>query len=363
MSAEAAEAAAAETAEDKEWEAEAEGGENAEGQSAERILNQDEIDSLLGFGLGEDDGGSRTGVRAIINSALISYERLPMLEIVFDRLVRLMTTSLRNFTSDNVEVSLDQISSIRFGDYLNSIPLPAIIAVFRAEQLDNFGLVTVDSSLIYSVVDVLLGGRRGAAATRVEGRPYTTIERTLVTRMIEVVLNDARQAFAPLTEVDFTLDRIETNPRFAAIARPPNAAIVVKLRIDMEDRGGRVELLLPYATLEPIRKMLLQQFMGEKFGRDNIWEGHLASELWATKLEVRAVHDELNQPLIKVVDLKVGDTLMLDTPPDSQVMLKCGLVDLSRGRVGRMGHSLAVRVEHAIAPASQHAVMKLGDKP
>src|SRR5690349_7744190 len=75
----------------------------------ERVLNQDEIDSLLGFDLSEDDLGERTGIRAIINSALVSYERLPMLEIVFDRLVRLMTTSLRNFTSDNVEVSLDNI--------------------------------------------------------------------------------------------------------------------------------------------------------------------------------------------------------------------------------------------------------------
>jgi flagellar motor switch protein FliM len=349
-----------EPAEATDWET---AGAEGEPQSAERILNQDEIDSLLGFGLSEDDSGARTGVRAIINSALVSYERLPMLEIVFDRLVRLMTTSLRNFTSDNVEVSLDQITSIRFGDYLNSIPLPAIIAVFRAEQLDNFGLVTVDSSLIYSIVDVLLGGRRGAATTRVEGRPYTTIERTLVTRMIEVVLNDARQAFAPLTEVNFSLDRIETNPRFAAIARPPNAAIVVKLRIDMEDRGGRLELLLPYATLEPIRKMLLQQFMGEKFGRDNIWEGHLASELWNTKLEVRAVLDELKQPLKKVLDLKVGDTLMLDAAPDQTVKLKCGAVELSEGRVGRMSHSLAVRVERPITPATQQAVMKLGGKP
>jgi flagellar motor switch protein FliM len=361
MSAEAAESAAAENAE---WKTEGEGASEAPTDAAaERILNQDEIDSLLGFGLGEDDTSGRTGVRAIINSALISYERLPMLEIVFDRLVRLMTTSLRNFTSDNVEVSLDQISSIRFGDYLNSIPLPAIIAVFRAEQLDNFGLVTVDSSLIYSVVDVLLGGRRGGAATRVEGRPYTTIERALVTRMIEVVLADAKQAFAPLTEVDFRLDRIETNPRFAAIARPPNAAIVVKLRIDMEDRGGRVELLLPYATLEPIRKMLLQQFMGEKFGRDNIWEGHLAGELWATKLEVRAVLDELKQPLRNVLDLKVGDTLMLDAAPESAVKLKCGAVELSQGRVGRMGHSLAVRIEAGIAPATQHALIKLGGQP
>ncbi|MGE0595692.1 MAG: flagellar motor switch protein FliM [Hyphomonadaceae bacterium] len=355
----ASEAAEAQPQENAEWSAEADAA-AGEPQTSERILNQDEIDSLLGFGMGEEDMGGRTGVRAIINSALVSYERLPMLEIVFDRLVRLMTTSLRNFTSDNVEVSLDQISSIRFGDYLNSIPLPAIIAVFRAEQMDNFGLVTVDSNLIYSVVDVLLGGRRGGVSTRVEGRPYTTIERMLVTRMIEVVLTDAKQAFAPLTDVDFNLDRIETNPRFAAIARPPNAAIVVKLRIDMEDRGGRLELLLPYATLEPIRKMLLQQFMGEKFGRDNIWEGHLAGELWNTKLDVSAVLDELTAPLRRVLDLKVGDTLMLDVPQDAPVSLKCGAVELSQGRVGRLGHKLAVRVERPLTPASQQALMKVG---
>src|SRR6185312_15063293 len=83
--------------------------------TAERVLNQDEIDSLLGFDVNSDQLQDKSGVRAIINSALVSYERLPMLEIVFDRLVRLMTTSLRNFTSDNVEVSLDSITSIRFG--------------------------------------------------------------------------------------------------------------------------------------------------------------------------------------------------------------------------------------------------------
>jgi flagellar motor switch protein FliM len=331
----------------------------ASSASAERILNQDEIDSLLGFAAHNDSDGVRTGVRAIINSALVSYERLPMLEVVFDRLVRLMTTSLRNFTSDNVEVSLDSITSIRFGDYLNSIPLPAIIAVFRAEQLDNYGLVTVDSSLIYSMVDVLLGGRRGTAQMRVEGRPYTTIERMLVTRMIEVVLSDTRQAFAPLTQVDFKLDRIETNPRFAAIARAPNAAILVRLRVDMEDRGGRCELLLPYATLEPIRKLLLQQFMGEKFGRDNIWEGHLATELWRTKVDVRAVLDEFSAPLSRVMNLKVGDTLMLNATTDTPIELKCAQVLLTRGRAGRVNQSIAVRVEQPLQATAKPAMLRM----
>ena len=290
----------------------------------------------------------KSGVRAIINSALVSYERLPMLEIIFDRLVRLMTTSLRNFTSDNVEISLEGIASIRFGDYLNSIPLPAILAVFRAKELDNYGLFTVDSNLIYSIVDVLLGGRRGASRVRIESRPYTTIERTLVQRMIEVMLQDMCAAFEPLEPVNFLLDRLETNPRFAAIARPANAAILVKLRIDMDDRGGRTELVLPYATLEPIRKLLLQQFMGEKFGRDSIWESHLATELWSTSVEIDAILDELTMPLNRIMNLAVGQTIMLNAVPESKIELRCRGVPLLTGRMGRVGTSVAVRIDGAV---------------
>jgi len=268
-----------------------------------------------------------------------------MLEVVFDRLVRLMSTSLRNFTSDNVEVSLDNITSIRFGDYLNSIPLPAMLSVFKAEEWDNSGLITTDSSLIYSIVDVLLGGRRGTAAMRIEGRPYTTIERSLVERMVHVILSDLSAAFEPLSPVTFRFDRLETNPRFATISRPSNAAIVTRLRIDMEDRGGRLELLLPYATLEPVRELLLQMFMGEKFGRDSIWETHLAEELWMTDVDLEAVIDEQTMRLSEVFDLKIGSLIMFSATPDSLIDLRCGNVSMYTGKMGRKGNQIAIRIE------------------
>src|SRR6266571_2164409 len=315
---------------------------------ADRVLNQEEIDTLLGFKFAESSLGENSGIRAIIDSAMVSYERLPMLEIVFDRLVRLMTASLRNFTSDNVEVSLDRITSVRFGDYLNSIPLPAILAVFRAEEWDNFGLCTVDSNLIYSIIDVLLGGRRGQSAIRIEGRPYTTIEIGLVKRMIEVVLSDGEQAFRPLSPAKFTIDRLETNPRFAAITRPANAAILVRLRIDMEDRGGTIELLLPYATIEPIRDVLLQMFMGEKFGRDPIWENHLATEIGLAEIAVEAVLYEEKLPLRRMMNLEVGDTLTLELRPNAVVTVRCGDVTLTEGRMGRVGDRVAVRVAKSL---------------
>jgi flagellar motor switch protein FliM len=326
---------------------------------AERILNQEEIDSLLGFSLSDVALNDNSGIRAIIDSAMVSYERLPMLEIVFDRLVRLMTTSLRNFTSDNVEVSLDRITSVRFGDYLNSIPLPAILAVFKAEEWDNYGLATVNSSLIYSIIDVLLGGRRGQGTVRVEGRPYTTIETNLVKRMIEVVLADAELAFKPLSPVKFNIDRLETNPRFAAISRSANAAILVRLRIDMEDRGGNIELLLPYATIEPIRAVLLQMFMGEKFGRDPIWEGHLATEIGQAQIDVDAVLYEARLPLRRMMSLEVGDTLMLELKPDAMVSVRCGDITLSEGRMGRVGDRVAVRVaKHLRKPRTTFAMFE-----
>jgi flagellar motor switch protein FliM len=319
------------------------------GREQTRVLNQDEIDSLLGFDEDHDDDVGQSGIQAILNSALVSYERLPMLEVVFDRLVRMMSTSMRNFTSDNVEVSLDNIVSIRFGDYLNSIPLPAMLGVFKAEEWDNYGLLTIDSSMIYSIVDVLLGGRRGTAAMRIEGRPYTTIERNLVERMVHVVLNDLSAAFDPLSPVTFRFDRLETNPRFATISRPSNAAIVAKLRIDMEDRGGRVEMMLPYATLEPVRELLLQMFMGEKFGRDSIWETHLARELWQTDVDLEAILDEQTMELTDMLHLKVGSQIMFNATPDSDVEIRCGGIGMYVGKMGRKGNNIAVRIDGEIA--------------
>ena len=315
------------------------------GRESTRILNQEEIDSLLGGEGADGDQEVRSGIQAVLSSALVSYERLPMLEVVLDRLVRLMSTSLRNFTSDNVEVSLDNIASIRFGDYLNSIMLPAMMSVFKAEEWDNFGLISVDSSLVYSIVDVLLGGGRAAAAERIEGRPYTTIERSLVERMIRVMIKDLGAAFEPLSPVTFNFDRLETNPRFATISRPSNAAIVARLRIDMEGRGGRLDLLLPYATLEPVRELLLQMFMGEKLGRDSIWETHLTEELWMTEVDLEAVIDTQTMKLGNVFDLKVGTRIMFNNSPNDLVRLQCGEVPLYTGRMGRKRQNIAIRIE------------------
>ena len=344
---------AADRKEDKDW-ADAikvRGGEEvspAAGDGGDsKILNQEEIDSLFGYTPDEEDEDyeMKTGVRAILNASMVSYERLPMLDIVFDRLIRMMARSLRNFTQDNVEVSLDNIESMRFGEYIDSLTLPTLLAVFKAEEWDNYGLMSVDSSLVYSIVDVLLGGRRGTAAMRIEGRPYTTIELNLVKDMIELILSDLSTSFDPVTSVNFAYDRLETNPRFATITRLSNAVIVAHLRIDMEDRGGKIDLMIPYATLEPVRDLLLQMFMGERYGRDTIWENHLMEQLWETDVEIKAILKERMISLGEIAKWEKGSFLPLEMSCCDDVTLICGDVPLLKGCMGRKSDHVVIKVK------------------
>jgi flagellar motor switch protein FliM len=316
----------------------------AGGEEPARVLNQDEIDLLLGFDSVNTGPDRSSGIYAILDKSMMAYEKLPMLEVVFDRLVRMLSSSLRNFTSENADVSIDSMVSLRFDDYMNSIPLPAMLVTFRAVEWENFGIITIDSAQIYSTVDVLLGGRKSNRQARIEGRPYTTIEQDIVKKMVDVILNDMSAAFDPLSPVTFQFDRLESNPRFATIARPNSAALLVRLRVDMEDRGGMIEILFPHATLEPIRDLLLQMFMGEKFGQDSVWERHLGREVGQTFVEIEAVLDERTIGLGDVVNLKIGSTILLDCEPNDPVTLKSGGISLTTAQVGKVGDKVAVAI-------------------
>lgn len=318
----------------------------AEQSTDTKKLDQEVIDNIFGYQDVENTSDTRVnGFKAILDSSMVSYERLPMLEIVFDRLVRIMATSLRNFTQDNVEISLESIESMRFGEYLETLSMPTLLSVFKAEEWDNYGLMSIDSSLVYSMVDVLLGGRRGTAAMRIEGRPYTTIELNIVREMLHIILIDLSTAFDPITSINFSFDRLETNPRFATISRLSNAVVVAKIRIEMEDRGGKLELMIPYATLEPVRELLLQMFMGERFGRDIIWENHLISELCETDVELKAVLKDKMISLREIAKWEKGSFLDLNMSPQEDIEIVCGDIPLFLGSIGRKSDNIVVQLK------------------
>ena len=322
-----------------------EDGAPADGVVNERILDQNEIDSLLG--IDADGEGNKSGLQALIETNIVNYEKLPMLDHIFDKFERFLSTSLRHFTADNVDVTVSGMTSVRFGEYLNSVPLPAGLVVVNAQGLDDYILVVYESKLIYAVVDILLGGRKSKPA-RIEGRSFTNIERSIMDNLTEVVLHELSAAFQQVAPIQFKAERMEVNPRFAVITREANAAILVSVRVTLEEREGIVQFCLPYATLEPVRDQMLQGFMGEKHGQDNIWENHLAQELYRTNVSVDAVLDEMHFSLSDVLEWKLGDTIGINANQNSPIQLNCGFRHKMVGSMGKVGNFKGIKIHKTI---------------
>jgi flagellar motor switch protein FliM len=322
---------------------------------AKEEASLNEWQSILDSSMGRKDGkeskanadaqAKSVGIRAVLDKALQSYDKLPMLEIVFDRLVRLLTTSLRNLTSETVDVDVISFNSLRFNNYIKMIPQTALITVFKAVEWENLGLLTIDSSLVFSMVDILFGGRKNKIdIDDMESRTHTDIEQALVRQISDIILSDLGSAFDVVSPITFAHDRLETNATFATIARPGDAAMLLQLKVDLESRGGKIDILIPYATLDPIRELLSKVFMGESFGADAEWEENLVNIAYGIDLALDAIIISKPVTIMDVALLKVGKTIVLDHEAEEEILLSSSGVNIFKGQIGKKGDKMAMNI-------------------
>jgi flagellar motor switch protein FliM len=90
--------------------------------------------------------------------------------------------------------------------------------------------------------------------------------------------------------------------------------------------------------------------MGEKFGRDSIWENHLTHELYKTDVQLQAILGEATIPLGEMLNWKVGSQIELPTTMQDELELRCGHFPMFKGPVGQKQGNIAVRIERYIPP-------------
>jgi flagellar motor switch protein FliM len=319
-----------------------------ENSDSNQNFSQNDIDSLFASAVKEGGDQKIKGVELLVDKNLQSYIRLPILEIIYDRFVRINSNSLRGYTSDTVDVDIENIKSQRFGEYMNRVPIPCMLSIFKALEWDNFGMIVIDSQMIYAFVEVLFGGRKTPPTLKVEGRPFTSIENSIVKSLTEVILSDLKSAFDAVTPVNFQLDRIETNPRFAMIVRPEDVVISLHLEITMDARSGGIDIIFPYSTIEPVKKILSRSYIGEKGGKDPNWMRHFENEINKAKVKVDVVLNSMVKNLKAIAELQVGKTIILDKLADTEWDLKVNKVKVSTGRPGKINDKLAVKLSEIV---------------
>jgi len=293
------------------------------------VLSQGEVDALLrGVGDGEietEKDEAPEEVSGVVTYDLTSQEkiirgRLPSLDIINQMFSRLFKNTFSTLMRKSVNVSTVSTDTIKFGDFLRSLPVPSSMHIFRMEPLRGHGLVIVESKVVYAVVDTFFGGS-GAEAV-VTDRDFSAIEIRMTKTVILSVLHDLEEAWRPVHTVTTSFVRSEGNPQFAAIVPPTDIVLVILFEIEMENMTGTLTICLPYEAIEPVIPKLKAQFQSEKLEVDQVWVRRLRAELLSTEIEIIT---ELGTTEITPEDLmgfKVGDTLILGNDVTDPLILK-----------------------------------------
>lgn len=320
-----------------------------------QVLSQEEVDALL---RGVTDGEIETEVEeAIDESGIVPYDltsqeriirgRMPTLDIINQRFSRLFRNSLSSALRKALDISAVSTDTVKFGEFVKSLPVPASLHIFKIEPLRGFALLVAESKLVFALVDTFFGGT-GEAKMKIEGRDFTIIEQRMIKKVVLMVLEDMEAAWKPVHNVTMSFVRSEVNPQFAAIVPPTDVVVVIMFEVELDQVNGTLTVCLPYSTIEPIIGKLRAGFQSDQLEVDQAWIRRLKERLKETSVDIMV---ELGKTTIsgeEFLGLKVGDVLALDNDVDDDMKVYVEGIPKFRGMPGVSKANKAIKLNYVI---------------
>ncbi|MFH0730501.1 MAG: flagellar motor switch protein FliM [Pseudomonadota bacterium] len=316
------------------------------------ILTQNEVDSLLsGLSAGKIEAESDVPVDT---GSITSYDfasqervirgRMPTFEVINERFAREMRVSISNVLHTTVDIAAESMETLKFSEFGRSLPVPTSLHVFRMEPLRGYVLLVLESELVYNLIDTFFGGQ-GLGKTKIEGREFTAIEDVMIKKVVAACLKDLETAWGPVEPIQTVYVRAEVNPQFATIAPPTDLVIVSKFEVELEQSSGTISLCLPYAMIEPIRNKLIAGFQSDALEIDHAWRRRLTTIILSSEIEMRVELGKAEITGERLINLKVGDIIQLDTDAEQTLSAYVSGLAKLRGYAGIQRGFQALRVE------------------
>jgi len=266
----------------------------------------------------------------LLDAAGISIERMPMLNVIFDRMAASCTDSLQPLAGTPCYFSVNGISNDPLGDIIKDYEGNAVAAVLYAEQWDSRVIIMLDRDFVFTMVEAMFGSD-GA-------------EIRLVQALFERFAKALQTAFAGTSNVTFRVERVETAMASLAIGRASNMSICANMMVQALYRGGQMFLIIPHSALNPLRQKLAHVVVSEGGAADPRWREQLESEVHRTEVTLSAVLDEKMITLEDVVKFKVGQVLELEATPRTLARLESNNQVLFWCQIGQLDGYYAMQV-------------------
>lgn len=315
----------------------------------EDILDQDEIDALLkGMGGGDietetDTSGKTEGVSTFdfTNQERIVRGRFPALDVITERFSRCFQRMIVDMVQSSVEVVAGEVKIIKMNEYLRNLFFPTSLNIVKIDALGGVALITIDSKLIFSVIELYYGGN-GQIHFKIEGREYTTVEMGLIRNLVTECLKCLTISWEPVIPIDIEVLHSEMNPKFASIVDPIEMVVISPVYVRFENQEGRIDIVMPYSMLEPIRDVLEEGMRSLQGEGDKRWNKTLRDEAKDIEVALSAELAQVHMSMEDLLAMEVGDVIPIEMP--SLIPVKVEDIVIGHGRLGDFEGKKAVQL-------------------
>lgn len=321
------------------------------------VLSQNEVDALLkGISGGEfevdEESGEDFGSDEIIPFDLTSQDRIirgrmPTLEIIHDRFVRMFRLTLSSALRKVVDISVRSTELIKFGEFLKTLPVPSSLNLFRMSPLRGNAIMVLETRLVFTLIDLFFGGT-GELEVKAEGRDFSAIEQRMIRRVVISALEDLQASWRPVFPVQITYTRSEVNPQFVAIVPHSEVVVVVTFDVEMGRAPMSVTMCIPYSMIEPIRARLNAGFQSDQNEVDTTWINRFRTNLSSAKVEVTAELGRSEISVRKFLNLQVGDIVPLDQEVEKSLNVTVEGITKYRGYQGSYKGHQALKISELV---------------
>jgi len=321
------------------------------------VLSQSEIDELLsalstGIVSAEDmkveQNQKKIKLYDFKRPDKFSKDQIRTLQMIHENFARMLNTYLAALLRSFVHIDVVSVDQLTYEEFIRSLSNPSVISIFQMKPLKGTVILEVNPNIVFAIIDRLFGGPGNAPP---KTRALTDIEEAIVRKVISKALENFKDAWKQVIELETKLEAIETNPQFTQIVPPNDMVVIVTLQTKIGQTEGLINICIPYFVLEPIMSKLSTTFwVASSVAKQSSDESIkiLQRKIERSLIPISVQLGSVTVNVHELLSLAVGDVLQLETRTDEDLSVVIGTNEKFKCKPGKAGKKLAVQISKIV---------------
>lgn len=317
------------------------------------ILSQSEIDELLmvlasGRDTQEQQEEADEAVRPynFKTANKFSKEQIRMLYFIYENFAGRLGTFFSGTLRAVCEAEVISVEEQTFGEFNNSLPAPAFLAIISMPPLAGSVMLELSSAISYEIISRLFGGKGNTDPE--PNKNFTDIDISILNRIVQQMLVVMDESWERIADVNALLDRIETSAQFAQIVATSEPISIITMNVKIGEVSDIINLCIPYLAIQPIAKQMATTTWYTdrttlQVGQDIDWI-NAKPRVHNTRVTLRASFDNTVATIQDVIGLQVGDVIRVDHHVERPIVVKVEHIPKFEGALGTYGKHLALKI-------------------